>query len=89
MDGKLSFVEQDANQNDPATESISQHLQIRLIRSKNNARAPAGQTVLGRHSFGYFSIAADRKVTRHKGETSGYKNNTPKSHWIPDTSIRG
>jgi hypothetical protein len=31
----------------------------------------------GRHSFGYFSVAEDRKVTRHQGETnlSDYENN--------------
>jgi len=31
---------------------------------------------LGRHSFGYFSVAADRKVTRHKGESTESKKTT-------------
>ena len=30
----------------------------------------------GRHSFAYFSVAADRKVSRHKGETTSEKNNS-------------
>ena len=38
----------------------------RLFTLNLSTTTPAG---LGRHSFGYFSVAEDRKVTRHKGET--------------------
>jgi len=29
----------------------------------------------GRHFLGYFFVAADKEVTRHKGETTNQKNN--------------
>jgi len=32
----------------------------------------------GRHFLGYFFVAADKEVTRHKGETTNQKNNNPK-----------
>jgi len=33
----------------------------------------------GRLSFAYFSVAADRKVSRHQGETTSEKNTLPQT----------
>jgi len=37
----------------------------------------------GRLSFAYFSVAADRKVSRHQGETTDKKESQTQSHQIP------
>jgi len=43
----------------------------------------------GRHSFAYFSVAADRKVSRHKGETTGEKNYPPPELTEPNILAKG
>jgi hypothetical protein len=39
----------------------------------SNDREPEGQTDPGRHFFAYFLVAADKKVSRHKGEKTKLK----------------
>jgi hypothetical protein len=39
----------------------------------SNDRVPEGQTDPGRHFLGYFFVAADKEVTRHKGEKTKLK----------------
>ena len=38
---------------------------------------------LGRHSFGYFSFAVERKVTRHQAEIMAIRTGKPTSYDAP------
>jgi hypothetical protein len=73
MDGALSFVEQGGESKRPGNGADSVPLIKQVQRSISNDPAPAGQTVPGRHFLGYFFVAADKEVTRHKGEITELK----------------
>jgi len=73
MDGGLSFVEQGRESKRPGNEVMLLTLENSHQQNQINARVPAGQTDPGRHFLGYFFVAADKEVTRHKGETTDKK----------------
>ena len=75
MDGELSFVEQGGESKRPDNGADSAPLVKQAQRSISNDREPEGQTDPGRHFLGYFFVAADKEVTRHKGEKQSEKNN--------------
>jgi len=57
MDGRLSFVEQGRESKRPGSEVEILNTAINNQQRSNNARAPEGQTVWGRHFLGYFFVA--------------------------------
>jgi hypothetical protein len=73
MDGALSFVEQGGESKRPGNGADPAPLVIQVQRSISNDRAPAGQTDPGRRFLGYFFVAVDKEVTRHKGEITELK----------------
>ena len=68
MDGALSFVEQGCESKRPDNGADPAPRVIQVQRSISNDREPVGQTDPGRHFFAHFLVAADKKVSRHKGE---------------------
>jgi len=68
-DGGFSFVEQGCESKRPGSETTTVTAAYELHRMRvNNARVPAGQTVLGVAFFGYFFLL-QKKSNSPTGET--------------------
>lgn len=70
MDGELRLVSRVADPTDP----------LAKLKVEVSPSVFLGAGCYGRHSFGYFSVAADRKVTRQWGETHALVSYTNRQH---------
>ncbi len=73
MARRVNYMDVIHNQNDPPKEYNYKIKYNSFIQSTNNARAPAGQTVLGQHFLAYFFVAVDKEVCRQLAKPKAYE----------------